>query len=278
MIVVAAALALATLHQQVDALIAKSGAEVAVVFRALDGRDELLVNPDLEFHAASTMKVPVMIELFRQAHAGTLTLDDRVPIVNEFHSIVDGSPFHLDAGDDSDADVYKHVGDTMSYRELCEAMITLSSNFAANILIERLGTTSIQATVDALGAGGMHVLRGVEDNKAFAKGLNNTTTARALATLMEAIASGRAVDADASREMVDILARQHFSDRIPAGLPHGLRVAHKTGDITRIQHDAAIVYAGRPYVLVILIRGLDDARKGSALAAAISRAVFESIR
>ena len=265
------------LRDRVTALIANSGAEVAVVFRTLDARDELLVNPDLEFHAASTMKVPVMIELFRRARAGTIALDDRVPVVNEFHSIVDGSPFRLDAGDDSDADVYRHVGGTMSYRELCDTMITVSSNFAANILIERLGPTSIQATADALGAGGMHVLRGVEDNKAFAKGLNNTTTARALATLMQAIADGSAVDADASREMIEILARQHFNDRIPAGVPRGVRVAHKTGDITRIQHDAAIVYAGRPYVLVILIRGLDDAKKGSALATRISRAVYESV-
>ena len=266
------------LRDRVTALVAKSGADVAVVFRTLDARDELLVNPDLEFHAASTMKVPVMIELFRQARAGTLALDDRVPVVNEVHSIVDGSPFRLDAGDDSDADVYTHVGGTMSYRELCDQMITVSSNFAANILIERLGATSIQKTSDDLGADGMHVRRGVEDSKAFAKGLNNTTTARALATLMAAIAEGRAVDADASRDMVEILARQHFNDRIPAGVPRGVRVAHKTGDITRIQHDAAIVFARRPYVLVILIRGLDDAKKGSALAAQISRAVFESVR
>lgn len=265
------------IREQVTAIIAKSGAEVAVVFRTLDGADELLVNPDLEMHAASTMKVPVMIELFRRARAGALALDDRIPIVNEFHSIVDGSPYRLDASDDSDADVYKHVGDAMSYRDLCEAMITVSSNFAANLLIEHLGATAIQATTDALGARGMHVLRGVEDNKAFAKGLNNTTTARALATLMESIASGRAAEADASREMVDILSRQHFNDRIPAGLPHGIRVAHKTGDITRIQHDAAIVFAGRPYVLVILIRGLDDAKKGSALAARISRIVYDRV-
>jgi len=275
--ILAAALVLATLQQQIASLVAKSGADVAVVFRTLDGRDELLVNPDEAFHAASTMKVPVMIELFRQAHAGTLDLDARVPIVNQFHSIVDGSTFTLDVGDDSDAAVYAHVGGTMTYRELCEAMITVSSNFAANILIEQLGANRIQATADALGARGMRVLRGVEDDKAFAKGLNNTTTARALATLMTAIATGRAVDADASREMAAILSRQHFNDRIPAGLPPGIRVAHKTGDITNIQHDAAIVYADRPYVLVVLIRGLKDAGAGSALAASISRAVYESI-
>jgi len=153
-------------------------------------------------------------------------------------------------------------------------MITVSSNFATNIIIERLGAAAIQQTTIALGAPGMHVLRGVEDGKAFQKGLNNTTTARALMTLLERIAHGDAVDKPASDEMIAILKRQHFNDRIPAGVPAGTPVAHKTGEITRIQHDAGIVYAARPYVLVVLVRGLDDVRRGSALIADISRVVY----
>jgi beta-lactamase class A len=164
----------------------------------------------------------------------------------------------------------------MSYRGLCEAMITVSSNLATNLLIEHLSAKHIQQTTIALGARGMHVLRGVEDDKAFARGLNNTTTARALLTLMGAIAAGKAVDRAASDEMIAILERQHFNDRIPAGVPPGTRVAHKTGEITRIQHDAAIVYAPRPFVLVILIRGLDDAKQGSALAAQITRVLYDA--
>jgi beta-lactamase class A len=261
---------------EIDRLIRASGAEVAVAFRTLDRGEELLIEPDTAFHAASTMKVPVMIELFRQARAGLLRLDDRIPVVNAFHSIVDNSPFALQMGDDSDADVYKHAGGEMSYRELCEAMITVSSNFAANLLIEHLGAVSVQRTTDALGAKGMHVLRGVEDTKAFDKGLNNTTTARALMTLLDAIAHGTAVDRPASDDMLAILKRQRFHDRIPAGLPPGTIVAHKTGEITRIQHDAAIVYAPRPFVLVILIRGLDDPQKGGALAADITRVVYRT--
>jgi beta-lactamase class A len=261
----------------IDALIKNSGADVAVAMRTLDGRDELLIKPDVEYHAASTMKVPVMIELFRQVRAGAVTLDDQVPVVNEFHSIVDGSPFKLDLGDDSDDAVYKRVGGRMSYRDLCEAMITVSSNLATNLIIEHLGAGNIQKTTSALGAPGMHVLRGVEDDKAFQKGLNNATTARALMTLMEKIAKGEAVDKASSDEMVAILKRQQFNDRIPAGLPAGTPVAHKTGEITRIQHDAAIVYADRPFVLVILVRGLDDPKRGSALAADITRVVYTAL-
>jgi beta-lactamase class A len=262
---------------RIDELIKKSGADVAVAFRTLDGRDELLIGADVEFHAASTMKIPVMIELFRQARAGSLSLDDRLTVVNQFHSIVDGSVFTLDVGDDSDAEVYKRIGKPMALRELCEAMITVSSNFATNLIIERLGAPAIQRTTTALGAPDMHVLRAVEDDKAFQKGLNNTTTARALMTLLERIARGDKpglVDRESADEMIAILKRQHFNDRIPAGLPAGTPVAHKTGEITRIQHDAAIVYAKRPYVLVVLVRGIDEAKRGSALIADISRVVY----
>jgi beta-lactamase class A len=262
------------LRADIEQRIGASGADVAVAFRTLDGRDELLIQPDVSFHAASTMKVPVMIELYRQAHAGLLRLEDEVPVVNEFHSIVDGSPYALAVGDDSDAAMYKRVGGRMSYRDLCEAMITVSSNLAADLLIEHLGPQNIQRTTDALGASGMRVLRGVEDNKAFDKGLNNTTTARALLTLMEKIAHGEAVDKTASDDMVAVLKRQTFHDRIPAGLPPGTPVAHKTGEITRIQHDAAIVYAPRPFVLVVLVRGLDDTERSAALAAGITRLVY----
>jgi beta-lactamase class A len=265
-----------TVSSDIRSLIAASGADVAVAFRTLDGRDELLIEPDVAFHAASTMKVPVLIELFRQARAGMLSLDDRIPIVNEFHSIVDGSTYTLDTGDDSDVDVYKHVGGKMSYRDLAEAMITVSSNFATNLIIEHLGAGNVQKTTNALGATGMHVLRGVEDDKAFEKGLNNSTTARALLTLMEAIANGKAVDRRASDEMAAILKRQKFNSRIPAGLPSGTLVAHKTGEITKIQHDAAIVYAPRRFVLVVLVRGLDDAKQGSALAADITRVLYRA--
>ena len=242
------------------AAIQKSGAEVGIAFRTLDGRSEWLLHADEPFHAASTMKVPVLIELYRQVQQGRVRLDDPLPVKNEFHSLVDGSPYTLDPGDDSEQELYHAVGSTRTrtLAQLDELMITVSSNLATTLLIEKLGIDNIRAGVHTLGADGMNVLRGVEDTKAFEKGLNNTTTARGLLVLMEAIAQGRAVDATASKQMIEVLERQTFNDRIPAGLPPGTRVAHKTGEITKIQHDAAIVFAPRPFVLVILTRGLEN--------------------
>jgi beta-lactamase class A len=264
-----------TLDAEIRAIIAGSGAEVAVAFRTVDGRDELLIDPDKVFHAASTMKVPVMIELFRQAGKGALSLEEKLPIRNRFKSIVDGSPYKLSEGDDSDKEIYAAVGKSLTLRQLCEAMITVSSNFATNLLIERLGVEKIRNTVTRLGADGMQVLRGVEDQKAFDKGLNNSTTARALLVLFQKLATGQAVTATSDAAMIDLLKRQKFNEAIPAGVPAGTPVAHKTGNITRIHHDAGIVYAPRPYVLVILVRGIPDQKVSAPLMSTISAAVYQ---
>jgi beta-lactamase class A len=281
LVVSSQALTVDAAKREIEALIAASGAEVAVAYGPLQpggGTGDILIDPDKTFHAASTMKVPVMIEAFRQAEAGAFSLDDPIPVINTFKSIVDGSPYQMSASEDSDGEVYKAIGATMTVRQLVTASIIVSSNLATNILIEKLGAENVRKTVAALGADGMLVLRGVEDQKAFDKGLNNATTARALMVLMEKIARGEAVSRPASRAMADILRMQQFNDAIPAGLPAGIPVGHKTGSITRINHDAAIVYADEPYVLVVLTRGIQDSNKSAALMAQISRVVYRIAR
>jgi beta-lactamase class A len=269
---------LAAAIQQAEKRIADSHAEVGIAFRTLDGKAEWFYHADDSFHAASTMKVPVMIELFRQTNEGKVRLDEAIPIHNEFRSIVDGSPYSLDPSDDSEADLYKAEGQARTLSQLCELMITVSSNLATNLIIEKLGVENIRATVHALGADGMRVLRGVEDNKAYEKGLNNTTTARGLEILMTAIADGKAAEAESSRQMIEILEKQHFNEGIPAGLPAGTRAAHKTGEITKIHHDAAIVYAARPFVLVILVRGLAERKDSASLMADVTRTLYAAIQ
>ena len=268
---------LATAESAISARIAKSGADVAVYFRTLDGRAQWSARADDLFHAASTMKIPVMIELFHQVQEGKVKLTDTLLVKNEFHSIVDGSPYVLNASDDSEGELYKAEGQKRTLRELCEVMIKVSSNLAANLLIEKLGVENIRAEVLSLGADGMNVKRGVEDGKAFEKGLNNTTTARSLGILLQAIAEGKAVDAASSNEMVAILEWQKFNEGIPAGLPKGIPVAHKTGEITKIHHDAAIVFAKRPFILVILVRGLAEKMDSAALMAEVSKSLYEAL-
>ena len=252
---------------------------VSVAFLDLGSGGSAFRDPDRRFHAASTMKVPVLIQLARDVDSGRTRWNDSVPVRNSFRSIVDGSPFTLDPADDSDSSLYALEGRPVSQRRLAELMIERSSNLATNLLIARLDASRVNATAHALGADSIEVRRGVEDGKAFEKGLNNTTTARDLAVLLAAIATDRAASPAASREILRMLLAQEFNEGIPAGLPPGTRVAHKTGSITALLHDAAIVYPpGRPpYVLVVLTRGYPKQEDAARLIADISRIVYQRV-
>lgn len=265
---------------KIEELIQGSGAEtVGVAFYDLAGGEEFLIKPDESFHAASTMKVPVMMEVFRQAKEGMLSLEDYIAIKNDFISIADNTRYSIAAESDSEQSLYKRIGQAETVRELVSLMINASSNLATNILIERVTAPRVMKLMEQLGAKNIRVLRGVEDSKAYQQGLNNTTTARDLMIILRSLAERRAVSSKASDEMVKILLEQKFNEGIPAGLPASVRVAHKTGSITRINHDAAIVYPTnrKPYVIVVLTRGIEDENRAHKLIADISRAVFDSI-
>jgi beta-lactamase class A len=259
--------------------LAKEKGVFAVAFKDLSSGREFGINDRDVFHAASTMKTPVMIEVYRQAAAGLFSLDDSIVLKNEFTSIADGSRFSLNPNDDSETELYRHIGEKRSTRELLYQMITVSSNFATNLIIEKVDPRNVMHTMRDLGALDIQVRRGVEDNKAFQQGLNNTTTAHDLAVLFEQIALGKAVSTRASEEMVKVLLEQHFNEIIPAGVGKGARVAHKTGSITGVQHDSGIVYMpdGRKYVLVILSRGLEDEKKSISAMAEVSRMIYDYV-
>jgi len=255
---------------------AESAAVVSVSYRDLESGASLDIRADTVFHAASTMKIPVMIEVLKRAQAGAFGLDQEILLVNQFASLADGSPFSLSSADDGDSVLYSKIGERVPVRELLRRMITRSSNLATNQLIELVGAANVTATARGLGAEHLSVLRGVEDQKAFDKGMINTTTSADLATLLKAIEKGTVLSPASSVEMRDILLAQEFNEKIPAGLPAGTRVAHKTGEITAVSHDAAVVYppGRKPYVLVVLTKGIRDGKASSALIADISRIVW----
>jgi beta-lactamase class A len=252
--------------------------DVAVAFYNLsDPSDSLLINASEEFHAASTMKVPVMIELFKQANIGKINLDDSILLKNEFKSIVDGSPYSMDIGVDSDDVIYSKIGTTVALRDLMYNMITVSSNLATNVLIELVDAKNVTATMRDLGADKIEVLRGVEDQKAYDLGLSNSTTAKDLMMIMKAIAENTAGTKSDCDEMIAILKDQQFNEIIPFYLPKDVSVAHKTGSITGVHHDTGIVYLpdGRSYVLVLLSKNLEDFDIGTEQLARISKTVYE---
>jgi beta-lactamase class A len=242
------------LLQEIQRLFSAEEGVFAFAYKDLTSGDTIFFNEREMFHAASTMKTPVMMEIYRQAALGNLRMDDTMIVRKEFQSIVDGSWFTLDAGDDSDEEVYAKIGTPQTLQYLVERMITRSSNVATNMLMSRVTGEQITATMRKLGAPDILVRRGVEDSKAYQQGLNNVINAHDLMIIFEQIALGNVVSLEASSAMVEILKRQFYNDLIPALLPKEVQVAHKTGWITGVHHDSAIIYLpdGRKYVLVLL--------------------------
>jgi beta-lactamase class A len=267
------------LRKKLESEIQKSGAEVGLAFKDLETGKSLLIEAEVTMHAASLMKVPVMIEVFRQADQGKLTLDEKILVRNEFKSIVDGSLYSLTFTDDSDDDIYQYIEKELSARELVHRMITVSSNLATNVLIERVDAKNVMRTLNELGIYNMKVLRGVEDIKAYEKGLNNQTDALSMMQVMLSLPEGTAGSEGACQEMIKILSQQKFRAKIPAGIPEGIKVANKTGSITRIDHDAAIVFpeGRKPYVLVVLTRGIENREDTERLIAGLSQIVYQSV-
>lgn len=265
---------------EVEKLIAASGAElVGVAIYDPETKQTLFVNERASFHAASTMKLPVMMEVFRRADRKKISLNEPVEIKNKFYSIIDGSEYRLNRDDDSDQEIYGHIGQTAPILNLVDRMITWSSNLATNLLIEKVKAENVTGLMRELGANDIQVLRGVEDPKAFQAGKNNTTTAYDLMLLLRLVAENKFLNRRVCEKMVEILSSQRFNDGIPAGLPAATRVAHKTGNITKHNHDAAIVYApGRkPYVIVVLTRGIAEQKRSAKLIADISRVVYQAM-
>ena len=251
----------------------------ALAFKNLDDGKEILINENEIFHAASTIKTPVMIEFYRQLHQGKLSLKDTLQIKNEFKSIVDGSMYKLSEFDDSDKNTYNKLGQYYSINNLIYEMITISSNFATNILIEYIGANNVTKSMKEIGALNIDVLRGVEDIKAFKLGLNNTTSAKDLLIIYEKLAKGKIIDNESSAIMIDILKDQKYDDIIPKYLPKNIEVANKTGMITGVHHDSGIVFLkdGRKYVIVLLSKNMSDMESGTEMMARISELIYKTL-
>ncbi|HEV2146913.1 MAG TPA: serine hydrolase [Longimicrobiaceae bacterium] len=258
----------------------EAGAEsVAAAYYDYETRTHWHYSGDEWFHAASTIKVPMLLGVFGAAQKGQLPLNGRVHVRNRFLSVADGEPFRVESGRDANSVVHKHLGRTMRVRELARHMIVTSSNLATNLLVEVVGLDEMRASIRELGIEGVTLERGVEDERAYEEGINNMVTANGLVAVLRHIEEGTAFSVMASARMLEILHDQEFRSGIPAGVPDDARVANKTGEISTVAHDAAIVYLPdrKPYVLVVLTQWERGASGRSDTIARISRAVYEHL-
>jgi beta-lactamase class A len=237
-------------------------------------------DADRWFHAASTIKVAILVGVYAAIHRGAILPQSRVQVRNRFRSALDGAPFRVAPDRDANASVHAAIGSTMRVSELSRHMIVTSSNLATNLLLELFGLERIQKTLEHFQIDGVDVRRGVEDERAFQGGVSNRVTANGLMRIFRLLAEKRAFSDTEAEAMLEILSDQEFREGIPAGLPKGARVAHKTGDISTASHDAGIVYLPdrEPYVVAILTEWDEDSGGGrSGTIAGISRAVYEAV-
>ena len=272
--------ALAALHARFEALERTSGAR-ALAVAVYDTETQLAFRRNAErwFHAASTIKVAILLGVYASIHHGWLLSHSRLHVRNRFHSAVDGQVFRVMADRDANSAVHDAVGKMMRISELTLHMIATSSNLATNLLLDLVGLDTVQRALDDLGLDGIDIRRGVEDERAFAQGINNRVTADGLVQLLRVIAEERAFTPELSREMLDILHAQEFKNGIPARLPAAVRVAHKTGEISTVAHDAGVVYPpGRgPYVIAVLTEWAPESSGRSATIADVSHAVYDAL-
>ena len=252
---------------------------LAVAVHDLETGFEFGYRADRWFHAASTIKLAVLLGLFAAIHRGTLVPQSRLHVRNRFRSAYDGSSFRVLSERDADSEVQAAVGKTMRVIELARNMIVRSSNLATNLLLDLLGLEFLQHTLDQHELSGIDLRRGVEDELAFEHGINNRVTADGLVQLLRLMAEERAFSPELSREMVEILHDQEFRSGIPAGLPAHARVAHKTGEISTIAHDAGIVYLPKrkPYVVAILTEWDAETAGRHPMIAAASYMIYEHL-
>lgn len=269
-----------SLRKTVDSLFKTEVGDFAIAFKELSGKQhQLFIDEHTNFHAASTMKTPVMIEVFKQAKEGKFELSDSLTIKNEFKSITDSSLYSLDLTRDSGEQLYELIGKKQSIEDLVEDMIINSSNLATNIIIELVGADNVNRTMRQIGAKNINVLRGVEDMKAYQEGLNNSTTAYDLMLIFEHLGRGKAVDPSSSKKMINILFQQNHRDLIPALLPATLKIANKTGWIDGVHHDSALIFLpdDKKYVLVLLSKNMEDMEKGTKMLSSVSKLIYDYV-
>ncbi len=263
------------LKEQITELMNNTEGHFGLAFKNLNNGDTIFINAHEYFHAASTMKTPVMLEIFNQESKRKFKITDSIIVKNEFESIVDKSKYSLSINDDSDDILYRKIGHKMAIQDLTYEMMTKSSNLATNILIDKVGAQNVMKLLNSLNIQENIVLRGVEDQKAFDAGLNNKTTAYGLLQIFEHIA----LTQQNNSLMMNILFDQKFNEIIPAYLPKNVKVAHKTGSITGVQHDSGLVYLpdGRKYALILLSKNLKNADAGVKTLAQISKLIYDSL-
>ncbi|MBI3323322.1 MAG: serine hydrolase [Candidatus Omnitrophica bacterium] len=215
------------------------------------------------FPAASVVKVPILVACLQRAEEGELDLSEVVTLKGR------------DKADGSGVLKEMPNGARVSVGELVELMVTQSDNTAANLLISRIGMEPLNRSFLEMGLGATRLSRRMMDFSQRKKGVENWTTAKDVSLVFRRIYRGERMSPGVSRRCLELLEQQKVNDRIPALLPAGTVVAHKTGLEKGVCHDSGIVFTENGAVLVcVLTRNGSQARPAKRFISRVAARAF----
>lgn len=212
-----------------------------VVVADVAGEHYCAVDPDRHFTQASCIKIPILMEVLKQAHEGKLALTDRVRVEHKDKTTGSGVLFELGNGSVE-----------LSIEDLCVLMILLSDNTATNLLIDRVGMESVTATMESIGCGQTVLRRRMMDMAAAARGEENRSTPADAARIMRLLKEGKFVNQQVSEHALSIL-RKSKSGAIRSTVPLSVPVSFKPGELPGLLTEWALVeLPERPYIVIVM--------------------------
>lgn len=248
---------------KLSSIIDGADAVVGVTIKDLKTGEEIFINADEIFPQASSIKIHILAELYRQAEQGKFRLTDVLPLPEKVR--VGGSGVLNELG---------KQGVSMSIRDYAVLMIVLSDNTATNLLIDLVGMENVNKSLRAMGATKTKLQRVMMDIKAAAEGRENIATPNEVMMVLEKLYKGEIVNKAASDDMLSIL-RKEKSGAIKAGLPPNVEIANKEGEVEGIRCDVGIVYLPEaPYLICVMTKLLAKDEDGPKIISEISRAAY----
>jgi beta-lactamase class A len=256
------------LGRELNQMVAQFDGVMAMAFKDLESGDLVAIHADMVLPQASAIKIAVLVELLRQAQAGKLQLQERVEIRKA--QFAGGSGVLQDFGDGTSA---------VSLRDLAALMIVVSDNTATNLLIDRVGQTQVNETLQSLGFERTRLMRRMIQPQEERRGVENVSTAREMASLLEQLYRGKMLNAEYTALALELMKNEKYEPTpMGRGLPPGLALASKTGSLPGVRCESGIVLLeGRPYVLSVMTTYVADDAAAERAITDISRRVYSYI-
>jgi beta-lactamase class A len=252
-----------TLERKIRQRAARLEGIMGIAVKSLDGAFEFFAHEHEVFHAASIIKIPILIELYRQIEEQIVAIDRKVVLADE-HKVAGAGVLHE-----------LHAGLVLTIKDLAILMIVVSDNTASNMLIDIVGQENVNCLLRELGMKNSALRKKFMIELADRSIINFISPYDAM-MLLEKLYEGEILSRPATAEVLDILSRQQYREKIPLLLPEDLQIANKTGEVTGVRHDVGIVFLeNHPYVVSLMTKDVVDPLEADRAIAEISKKIYD---